>query len=328
MHPRETPFVIGIDAGGTHTRVGLFDVSGDLLGLAVGRGGGPHHNDDAQENIHATIHAAAADAGRDPQAARALVAGIAGINRESSNQGQDHRADAGSLVDIGGISGPTHVVNDAISAHRGALAGEPGIIVVAGTGSMILAIAHDGTETESGQFQHYAGAARHLVHDVVQRILIGDADDADPLPARVHEHFGVADRSELRDTVLALSSTAPNETKRRFGDLAPVISGMIGSSPLARSAAARLCDRTALGVGLLMPSIDGDTVPVTCAGSLASDPSFLELLRCSLTRLPGPQAPALVPARLDPLRGSAILALESAGTAVDEATLRRLSSSM
>ncbi|MBK0331607.1 hypothetical protein I8D64_09355 [Brachybacterium sp. MASK1Z-5] len=328
MLPGESPFVIGIDAGGTHTRVGLFDLSGGLLGFATGSGGGPHHNDDARQNIHDTILAAGADARRDPRQARALVAGIAGINRESSNQGQDHGDVVESLVDIGGISGSIRVVNDAISAHRGALAGGPGIIVVAGTGSMILAVADDGAETESGQFQHYAGAARHLVHDVVQRILIGDVDEGDPVLDRVYGHFGASGRSELREVVLGLNSNAPNESKRRFGALAPAVTEMIDSSALAQSAAIRLCERTALGVGLLMPSIHGASIPVACAGSLANDPAFRGLLQRSLDRLPGPQQPTLVSARLDPVRGSAILALESAGAPVNEKVLGLLESTI
>jgi glucosamine kinase len=48
---------------------------------------------------------------------------------------------------------PRQVVNDAVIAHRGALAGAPGVIVVAGTGSMIAAITDDGTVLESGRVE-------------------------------------------------------------------------------------------------------------------------------------------------------------------------------
>ena len=71
-------FVIGIDAGGTHTRVGCFGLDGRCLGTAVGGGGGPHHNDDALQNVRGAI-THALDSGRlDPTRAVALAAANAG----------------------------------------------------------------------------------------------------------------------------------------------------------------------------------------------------------------------------------------------------------
>lgn len=316
-------FVIGIDAGGTHTRVGCFALDGTRLTSAIGGGGAPHHNDDALENVRGTIAQAMGFGGLDPAHAVALAAGIAGFNRSGSNQGVEYNDSITGLVDAPGLSCPKVVVNDAVIAHRGALSGRPGIVVVAGTGSMILAIDEDGTETESGQLEHYAGAARHLVYDVVQRILLGDHPSADPLVPAALEHFGAADAAGLREAALARSSAHRNTVKRSYGDFAPRVTAYAQESALADLALTDLAARTARGVRLLAPMAGTRPAPVACTGSLAADPGFRNRLD-ALLRDSDPDDVALVPSRLDPLGGAALLALEAAGAPVDGSTLDQL----
>lgn len=317
-------FVIGIDAGGTHTRVGCFALDGTRLAAAVGGGGGPHHNDDALENIRGTIARALDAGGLDPAGAVALAAGIAGFERTGSTQSGGSNDRTAGLVDAPGLTCPKVVVNDAVIAHRGALSGRPGIVVVAGTGSMILAIDEEGVETESGQLEHYAGAARHLVYDVVQQILMNDCSPTDPLVPAALEHFGVADAPALHAAVLARSSTHRNTIKRSYGDFAPQVTAMGEQSALAARALTDLAARTARGVRLLTPVAGPGPVPVACTGSLADAPSFRDRLDRLLLEAE-PDALDLVPSRLDPLGGAAILALEAAGIVVDETTIDRLS---
>ncbi|MGP9683620.1 MULTISPECIES: N-acetylglucosamine kinase [unclassified Brachybacterium] len=316
-------FVIGIDAGGTHTRVGCFALDGTRLAAAVGRGGNPSHNDDALENIRGTIAQALESGGLDPAGAVALAAGIAGFERTGSNQSDGDNDRTAALVDAPGLTCPKIVVNDAVIAHRGALSGRPGIVVVAGTGSMILAIDEEGVETESGQLEHYAGAARHLVYDVVQQILMNDCSPTDPLVPAALEHFGVADVPSLHEAVLARSSTHRNTIKRSYGDFAPQVTAMGEQSALADRALTDLAARTARGVRLLAPVAGPRPVPVACTGSLADAPSFRDRLDRMLVEAE-PSALDLVPSQLDPLGGAAILALEAAGVEVDEATIGQL----
>lgn len=316
-------YVIGIDAGGTHTRVGCFALDGTPLAAAVGGGGAPHHNDDALENIHGTIAEALRDGGLDPAGAVALAAGIAGVVRTGSNQDGGDNTRTAALVDVPGLDCPKVVVNDAVIAHRGALSGRPGIVVVAGTGSMILAIDGDGVETESGQLEHYAGAARHLVHDVVQQILMGDCSPTDPLLAATLEHFGAVDVPALHEAVLARSSTHRNTAKRIYGDFAPQVTTLAERSALADRALTDLAARTARGVRLLASSAGPHPVPVACTGSLADAPSFHDRLE-HLLREAAPSTLDLVPSRLEPLGGAAVLALEVAAGPVDEPIIQRL----
>ena len=84
------------------------------------------------------------------------------------------------------------------------------MIVLAGTGSMILAITEDGRQVESGQLQHYAGGARHLVFGTLQLILTDDPTPADtPFLAEVLSYWEADDTAQLRERILALETTGP-----------------------------------------------------------------------------------------------------------------------
>ncbi|MFI8775830.1 N-acetylglucosamine kinase [Brachybacterium paraconglomeratum] len=319
-------FVIGIYGGGTHTRVACVGLDGKRLSIARGGGASPMHNDDAEENVRSTLARALSEAGLDASGAAALVAGMAGFERTSSPQGLRQNAAVERSVELDGLTCPRTVVNDAVIAHRGALSGRAGVVVVAGTGSMILAIDEQGTDLESGQYGHYAGAARHLAHDVVQRVLLGESSLADPLHTAVLAHFGAEDVDGLRTAALELSTAHHNDAKRSYGALAPQVTELAEQSPLADASLRHLAGLTARGVRLLAPSVAADPVPVACTGSLASDPRFHSRLERALSD-GEPRPTELVAPRLDPLGGAVLLALERAGVPADAAVLAALEAS-
>ena len=163
------------------------------------------------------------------------------------------------------------------------------------------------------------------MYDVVQQILMNDCSLTDPLVPAALEHFGVADAPALHAAVLARSTTHRNTIKRSYGDFAPQVTAMGERSALAGLALDDLAARTARGVRLLAPVAGPGPVPVACTGSLADAPSFRDRLERLLLEA-GPDDFDLVPSRLDPLGGAAILALEAAGARVDETTIDRLCS--
>lgn len=313
----DLPYVVAIDAGGTHTRVGCFGPDGTLLGVAAGNGGSPNHNDDGAQQVSTTVRRAINGAGLDPAAALGVGAGVAGF-------GFGARAlSADGFLDLPELACPKLLVNDAVIAHRGALLGRPGVIVVAGTGSMILGITDSGEQIPSGHLEHYAGGARHLVFDAVQQLLLGRAVEQDAeLVAAVLDHWQVPTVAALRRRLVDQSEADRNEVKRKYGALAPIITGAVDRSPLAATAVSALATRTAEGVRLLAPLIGTDPVPVTLTGSLATSAGFVSRFDAAV----GQEGPAitLVPAALDPLRGAALMAYELIGLTVDEALVNRL----
>ncbi|WP_350279942.1 hypothetical protein [Kribbella sp. HUAS MG21] len=319
--PSSAPYVVAVDSGGTQTRVGCFGLDGVLLARHTGQGGSPTHNHAAVQHFQSTVAAALGVGGLAAEDAVALTAGLAGYETDRANEW------IGTFFEGTGLTCPRQVVNDSVVAHRGALGGAPGVIVVAGTGSMIAAIGEDGVVVDSGRFQHYAGGARHLVYDVMQRILIGDhtADDL-PLVRTVLKWWGARDVDELRRVLLGLGGQDRNDVKHRYGGLAPAVMGAVYSSPLADAAVTRLAEKTAVGVRLLAPLVDVSVVPVALAGALATAAEFGERISRFLVASSEPCI-SVADAVLDPLGGAALMALEAAGVPRTSQLVERLQAS-
>jgi len=322
----DAPCVVAVDAGGTHTRAACFALDGSPLGRADGPAGAWHHHDDAAANLRSTVLRATAAAGVAAGGVRALVAGVAGISSRGSDGGAGgdrSREWAARHLAVPELACPQVFVNDAVTAHRGALLGRPGVIVVAGTGSMVMALTTGGGEVENGQLGHYAGAARHLVLDVVHRVLAGRAVPADDaVVAGLLDGLGLAHVPALRGLALDLEHReGPHAVTRRLGPLAPLVTAAAATSPLADTALRALAERTSTGVLLLAPLVGADPVEVTTTGSLATDPAFATRLSEALAG--SEHRTELVPAATDAVRGAALMAFDLLG-AVDDALRDRL----
>jgi N-acetylglucosamine kinase-like BadF-type ATPase len=136
--------VIGIDGGGTATRVLILDERGGELARAEGGAAlidWPGTPIDI-ETVAATVGRAATAAGIELPAA-ALCAGFAGVGREPE-RGAVEQALAGRLAER------ARVITDAEAAFFDAFADGPGLLLIAGTGSMGLGRAEDGREARTG----------------------------------------------------------------------------------------------------------------------------------------------------------------------------------
>jgi glucosamine kinase len=137
-------WLVGIDGGGSGTRVRLADAQGCLLGSgragpsALGQGVAQ-----AWRHIGQALDAAFADAGlaRAPDHDVALGLGLAGIERPA-------RRDEFVAADPGFAR--CAVFSDAQTTLRGAFGGGPGIVIAAGTGSIGLVQGRDGSQRRTG----------------------------------------------------------------------------------------------------------------------------------------------------------------------------------
>jgi N-acetylglucosamine kinase-like BadF-type ATPase len=306
--------VIGIDSGGSHTRVLCAGLDGRILGRGRNAGGSPTHNVDARQHVRAAIAEALAAAQVGAGDVVGLASGMAGFESDAD------RSWAADFVGVDGLDCPLRLVNDSVVAHAGAFAGGPGIMVVAGTGSMILAITESGEHIRNERYRHYAGGARHLVFDAVARVLIDE--DTAPDEGFVRDllsYWDVPDKTGLRQRIAAMESADYNEVKHFYGRIAPIVTGWAEQSPLASAACRKLARATAVGVRLLGAHFHGDPVGVATEGGLAGCAPFSDRLRTEM----GPRY-ELRPARLEPVAGAALLALEEAGVPIDDALLERL----
>jgi glucosamine kinase len=124
------PVFLGIDGGGTQTTCGVGDES-DELARAAGPGSNPIRVGEEQSRtaLLAVIEQACSQAGVHPQDVQAVCVGIAGGAREPT--GGFIRSVVAEVT-----KAPTQVVGDNVIAFEAAFGEAPGVIVIAGTGSM------------------------------------------------------------------------------------------------------------------------------------------------------------------------------------------------
>lgn len=130
---------LGIDGGGTGCRAAVADAEGRILGR--GSGGPANINTDldgAAASIIAATEEALAGLGA-PATALVAVLGLAGGTISTATSGLAARLPFRRL----------HIVNDAITAARGALGNEDGILAAMGTGS-VFAVQRGGALRQLG----------------------------------------------------------------------------------------------------------------------------------------------------------------------------------
>jgi glucosamine kinase len=180
-------YVIGVDGGGTRTRAVVLDRDGTEIARAEG--------DAAVADAAAPAPAADAVAAVSSAAARAagidlpvdvVWAGLAGAGRETARSAVE--------VELGraGVARVTRVGTDVVAAFHDAFADGPGVLLIAGTGSIAWGRAEDGREGRVGGWGRHIGdegSAYAIGMDALRRI----AKNAD----------GRAPETTLRDAVLS-----------------------------------------------------------------------------------------------------------------------------
>lgn len=312
--------VIGIEGGGTHTRALCCDLAGNVLAYARTGGSHPSHNADAATNVQTAIREVVTAAGRMLEDVVGLVAGIAGFNVP-----QDHTW-AEEFTDLPGLHCARLHVNDALVAHRGAFLAQPGIIAIAGTGSMIFAMTDGGRMVRNFDFNHYApAAARYLAYDAVFRILAGDATDADAVLVRqVLTFWEVPDLAGLRELAVDNAQHDERVVNRAYGNMAAIVTNAADQgTPLARAVCDTAVREFSVGIRLVGNFFASETVPFVLIGSAARSPymrgRLTEMLREQVGKTYQLVEPALVP-----VAGAVLIALEKHGIVLEESLLRTL----
>ena len=128
-----TEFVLGVDGGGTRTRVAAVGVDGRVLGIGIA--GSSNYDDVGKEAAQAAIDRAArealAAAGVERSRSSAIFLGMAGVTSDTDKQ---HIRDIALTLTL---APPERIgVNhDCSAALAGGLEGRPGIVQILGTGS-------------------------------------------------------------------------------------------------------------------------------------------------------------------------------------------------
>jgi N-acetylglucosamine kinase-like BadF-type ATPase len=191
--------VLGIDAGGTKTVCLLANERGDVR--AEARGGGANLQSSGELEVEKVLHhvmeAALAQHPDYPEVRPAAIClGIAGVDRPD-----DAEAVRGIMRRIG-FQTQTLVVNDALVALVAGAGDEPGVVVVAGTGSIAYARNAAGQAARAGGWGYLLGdegggfwIGRSALAAVVRQF--DGRGPATLLTAMVLEHMRLSSPTEL-----------------------------------------------------------------------------------------------------------------------------------
>ncbi|MDE0073480.1 MAG: hypothetical protein OXU32_05800 [Gammaproteobacteria bacterium] len=302
--PVTGPYVAGVDGGGTRTRVLLLARDGATAGRAEGPAAlvRPDRPAPAARVVADTVRRAADPAGV-ALPLPALWAGLAGAGRP-----RVRRALEAALRDER-IARAVRVGTDVEAAFHDAFGGGPGIVVVAGTGSVVLGAAEDGRRLQVGGWGGVMGdegSGYHIGVSALRAVAAATDRRAPPtaLTAAVLGSLGL-------DRPRQLPAWAESATKADIAALAPLViraacSGDAPATAVIRRALDALGDQLSTTIRELFPPASGDPPTIALAGGLIAPGGPL---RADAEQLVASAGGHLLPRAFTPERGAARLAL-------------------
>lgn len=312
---------LGIDGGGTHTRIAAVDREGRLLAY-VEKGPSCLTKDlQATENVRQAIAEAIAKTGRNLNDVAGLSAGIAGYDEESDLDWVQE------LTRVKGLTCPRFHVNDCMVAHIGAFLFRPGIIAISGTGAKIFGITEEALELDNYHLQHYTwSTARHLSYSAVQKILAEETDDSDvQLISRILAFLNLKDIRSLREYAFDHFAGDSLARDKLFGDMCPIVTQ---AAQEGSRVAASVCDTAVrhlnTGIRLIGSFFSSQTVPVAFVGSVLNSAYIKSSLERELRRSVGTKQYPVFEMALPAVLGAVVLAMQSTGVPISEDLIGKL----
>ena len=210
--------VLGIDAGGTKTVCLLADERGTIL--AEGRGPGANLHAAGELEVEKVLHEVMEEAiGERDIAPAAICLGIAGVDRD------DEARTVRAIMRRIGHKSRVLVVNDALIALVAGAQDAPGIVIIAGTGSIVYGRNTAGEAARAGGWGHMIGdeGSGYWIGREAVAAVMRAADGRGPatrLSNDILAHFSVGDVSRLPRIVYE------REVPRtRIAALGPIVEG-------------------------------------------------------------------------------------------------------
>jgi N-acetylglucosamine kinase-like BadF-type ATPase len=282
-------YYLGIDGGGTKTRCVLAD---ETTVLATAMTGGSNivrlGERQAREALHAAIHQVCAAARISPDQVRAICIGAAGAARPEIEA---------KLLNILAeivpktIPASIEIVGDTVIALEAAFGAGPGVIAIAGTGSIVYGRDARGRTARAGGWG-FAISDEGSGHWIGRRSISAIVSARDQgletaLTALVLQEWKLKTMDEL---VEQANSTPPPDFPRLFpivlraADKADAI-----ARHLLADAGAKLANLAAIVVRRLAPHAPGDMLPIAITGSVFRQSDVVREIFCNTLRknLPG-----------------------------------------
>ena len=312
---------MGIDGGGTFTRVAVADLDGNVLGFAKTEGAHPDKNHQPSENVQQAIAEALRDAGSSVEAVHYTVGGFAGVDAlEDLVWAQQFLADSG-------LQENTHVLNDAVVAQFGAFLGGSGIMAIAGTGSIVVGKTESGSIVRNYDFHHEQEAsARFLSYSVIYELITRDAGPENQvLLTGVLDFWGAKTIEDLRELAASGFCEDRIEARNRLSEMGTMVTNeAAGGSPIAISACEKVIDTLGTGIGLVSAVFSAEVVPLALVGGVARNPFTQNLIHQYLDDGKTNKSYLYQQPKLSPVLGAVLYALKEVKGQTGEEVVERL----
>jgi len=305
--------VLGIDAGGTKTVCLLADEHGRVLSEARGSGANLQAVGEleVEKVLHQVMDEAIGDRGVLPQA---VCLGIAGVDRD------DDVAIVRAIMRRIAYKARTLVVNDALVALVAGAGAEPGLVLIAGTGSIAYGRNREGRAARAGGWGYVLGdeGSGYWIGRQALGAVVRQSDERGRptlLTGRLLQHFGISRPQELVQVVYYKNLRPPA--------IAALASHVAQAASDGDEVALELLEEGAgelLGIAhSVITRLRLDEEPFVCVlagGIFQAVPWLADRLRgqltaqsprCRVTRLADPPAMGAVRLALDELHGGAVL---------------------
>ncbi|MFM1651540.1 N-acetylglucosamine kinase [Brevibacillus sp. B_LB10_24] len=306
---------IGIDGGGTKTTAALCTAKGEILAAATSDASNPLSRpwSHVEQTLRQLIEGLLLTSGRQKDEVEAIVFGLAGADR-------DEVKELIASAFGGEFGGKLVLDNDAATALYAGTWGEPGVVLIAGTGSIAYGVSRDEKRCRVGGWGYLLGdegSGFSLGRDALIACL-RHYDGRGPktlLTELLLRHYGASDPSQL----IHLVYSAENQRKQ-ISELSRVL---LAAAEQGDETACRLVEQAAEALVELASTCLAklaEPLPVVLAGGLlASGNPLQRQVKARLSTMA-----AVVSPSVPPVAGALVLALKSRGLAVDEARKERI----
>lgn len=260
------PLVVGVDGGGTKTLVWVAGEDAQPLGEATGPASAviPGAERHSAEVIGDTVREALRAAGREDARPVVLCAGLAGVGRQAQ------RGALLSALEELDLADEIMVRADAAIALDDAFGEGPGILLIAGTGSVAFARGPTGDETRAGGWGPICGdeGSGAWIGRRALSVVTAAADGREPETALTGALLTVAEVNDVEDLV----PWAAHATPAQLATIAPVVHAVAEAGDLRANALLSLAaEELVLHVRALARRLFGDeraAIPVALSGGL------------------------------------------------------------
>lgn len=265
-------YLIGIDGGGTNSRLLACDENGAVLGHCVGKSTNVESNPVScvLANLQAILDQFLRESGCALEDCQGLCLGTAGVDTEKS------RREVNEIVKQLHFPCRTLIVNDAEIALAAETKGKPGILLISGTGSIGYGVNRAGVDCRVGGYGYLVGdegSAYWISRKAIQAVLHEYDKTGAPSPMfeRICDALGIREIDELVDFVY-------QSNKSEMAQLALCVvsafeEGDAMARPIMQSAAQHLSD-LALALGRRLHMADAH-YPLVFSGSMLTRTPWL-----------------------------------------------------